>query len=295
MEKVKEMISRIAILNAESAKVNDQRSVNLGTKQTLESQFKELSQAYKVDYGVEITPENIATELAKETQEMEKEINLISGVLDAIQTQDYDKANSLLGIEVKQEEPASVAEPISEPMTERIVETPVSNPSAVALETVAPVVHPETSVASPVHLTTPVDLSLATPVATATAPQAPTTPTQPVVSQPSVVVPNGVEPVISSPVASQGQPTMASPTVPTSLSNVGQPLPPSGVSGSEVSGSEVSPPNAFDLSPVTDLVSEPTASPNPVEDTASNPALAGFTKPAGGVSFQSLLDSHGEG
>ena len=116
--------SRISVINSQVAKINDTRSVNLGRKQTLESQFNSQVERYKQLYGVDITKENINAEVEAVTAEVTEVCDKLDKVLGAINSGDYTTANSLLGIEpavaetkeeVKAEEPKEVAEPVPTP------------------------------------------------------------------------------------------------------------------------------------------------------------------------------------
>lgn len=161
---IEEMKQRIEILNKESSNVNSLRNQNIGKRATLEKQCNELCNTYKELYGVEISPENLTVEIQKVTAEKEKEINLISGVLEAIKSQDYNKANELLGLNSNKEEEIKVATSVEIESTGKENTVTEEVVSAEQVVNVAPPVNvtPPVSVAPPVDVAPPV--SVAPPV-----------------------------------------------------------------------------------------------------------------------------------
>ena len=61
---------RIAVVNGESKRLNNERQVLIGKRQTLEKQLSDLLSAYKNDYGVELT-------IAKPIQKMMRNMNKV--------------------------------------------------------------------------------------------------------------------------------------------------------------------------------------------------------------------------
>ena len=157
---IDEIRNRISMINQQSAQINQQRQLNLGRKQQLESQLENLYNSYMQKYGVDLRTADITAELNKVVEEKTAECSKIEAVLSAIGSGDYAKANELLGIkptEVSQpvetaQPTAQVAEPtITEQMAnfsnEQTVATPPQAVSAPPQST--PVAAPTPTVAPP--------------------------------------------------------------------------------------------------------------------------------------------------
>ena len=175
---------KIAVVNSQVAKINNDRSVNIGKKQTLEGQLANSLKLYAQKYGVTLSQENLTAELDAEinnvVNEKATEYNKVSSALEYINNKDYASANKVLGIpdatEVAQEtvakpavadvvppvakpaEPvAKPAEPVAkpaEPVVVPPVAAPVEAPSFVAppLQTIT---SPQPAVSTPVERVTP--------------------------------------------------------------------------------------------------------------------------------------------
>ena len=171
MSNINELNQKIAILNADSQRVNNERAVNIGKHDTLSKQLDAAIKSYNEKYGKNITVETLEQEINAVTSAKEKEIADIEAVLNAIKSGDYAKANELSnGVsgasEPTQVEPAQVAMPAQ--------------------------VEPVQTVATPAQITTPVT----EPAQTVATPAQVVTP--PVVSEP--IAPPVVEPMISEPI-----------------------------------------------------------------------------------------------
>lgn len=185
---------RIAVVNAESKRLNNERQLLIGKHQTLKKQLDDLLQAYEKNYGVTLTSSMIDDEISRVVAQKESELSNIETMLALIKEGRYDEAEQLavgeLVSEVEhtpaaQSEPAPAAPPVAPPVFEKpVVEMPTATmqtPVATMQTPVAPIapVAPVTPPpvndvpASPVQ--TPV-ATVQTPVATMQTPVAPVTP-----------------------------------------------------------------------------------------------------------------------
>ena len=136
---VVELREKMSVLNAEVTKINSLRNQNLGKKETLERQCKEMLDSYKAKFGVDLTPDTVSAELEKVMQEKSKEVNILSSVIEALSTGDYDRANAI--IEASKEAPVTEIASgetvdafanqikIEDKITEAVATKPVSAPS----------------------------------------------------------------------------------------------------------------------------------------------------------------------
>lgn len=93
-----ELMQKIEQLNASAEQINAQRTRNLGKKETLEAQCKELFDKYEEVYGVRLTPETLNAEYEKVLAEKAKETALLNDVVTSIQAGRYEHANALMGV-----------------------------------------------------------------------------------------------------------------------------------------------------------------------------------------------------
>lgn len=93
-----ELMQKIGQLNASVEQINAQRTRNLGKKETLEAQCKELFDKYEEVYGVRLTPETLNAEYEKVLAEKAKETALLNDVVTSIQAGRYEHANALMGV-----------------------------------------------------------------------------------------------------------------------------------------------------------------------------------------------------
>lgn len=96
---INELKSKIDSLNTRLARVNMLRNQNIGKRETLISQCNQLYKKYYETYGIELTDENLDSEIARVMADKEKEATLIESVLKAIDECNYSKANALMGVE----------------------------------------------------------------------------------------------------------------------------------------------------------------------------------------------------
>ena len=186
---------RIAVLNADSKRINNDRAVSIGKKETLQKQMNDALAAYKAKYGVELTEANLQSEIDRVSAEKLKEVEQIESVLNLIKLGQYDEANALVnGTSAVKEE----STPVQEVPITPVVEQPQSPVSTAPVQESVPVPPVESSVpTAPVQesVPTPPDLglheppTLGTPVATPPVLGTPTEsiPTPPI--EPSLGVP----------------------------------------------------------------------------------------------------------
>lgn len=206
---------RIAVLNAESKRLNNERAVNIGKKEALQKQLDEALAHYKTTYGVELTEANLQSEIDRVSGDKIKEIEKIETVLNLIKAGQYDEANTLVnGTPVQTETPVVPTEaPVSQPTTQ--AEIPVTQPEV----PVAPVTQPQPTVTSqpvvteavptppvietpvpPIQESIPTPPVIETPVATPPVLGTPVTesvPTPPVIEEPVGVPPTLGTPTLS--------------------------------------------------------------------------------------------------
>lgn len=107
---ISQINQRIAVLNADSKRINNDRAVSIGKKETLQKQMNDALAAYKAKYGVDLTEANLQAEIDRVSAEKLKEVEQIEAVLNLIKLGQYDEANALVnGTPVQAEEPATPA------------------------------------------------------------------------------------------------------------------------------------------------------------------------------------------
>lgn len=115
---ISQINQRIAVLNADSKRINNDRAVSIGKKETLQKQMNDALAAYKAKYGVDLTEANLQAEIDRVSAEKLKEVEQIEAVLNLIKLGQYDEANALVnGTPVQAEEPAT-------PVSSVVVEQP---------------------------------------------------------------------------------------------------------------------------------------------------------------------------
>ena len=232
MSNINELNKRIAILNAECQRVNNERAVNLGKKDTLTKQLESAIKSYNEKYGKNITVDSINTELESVVASKEKEVAAIEAVLEAIKLGDYEKANSLSGVGVETVE--EVAQPAS---VESVVTPPASvveEPKEVVESIPTPPVVQTPPIAEPVA-PSPLDVLKAVTQPQVSEPVAPPTPVVP--SAPSLPTPPA-SPALATPPS-----VSVEPKAPSAPSGLKMPEPPS-LSGLDVSKPDISTPSA---------------------------------------------------
>lgn len=160
---ISQINQRIAVLNADSKRINNDRAVSIGKKETLQKQMNDALAAYKTKYGVDLTEANLQAEIDRVSAEKLKEVEQIEAVLNLIKLGQYDEANALVnGTPVQAEEPAT-------PVSSVVVEQPT-----VPVQETAQV---KEAVPTPPDLDTPVE-SVPTPPVQSIQESIPTPPVQ---------------------------------------------------------------------------------------------------------------------
>lgn len=156
---------RIAVLNADSKRINNDRAVSIGKKETLQKQMNDALAAYKAKYGVELTEANLQSEIDRVSAEKLKEVEQIESVLNLIKLGQYDEANALVnGTPTVKEE----STPVQEVPVTPVVEQPQSSVPITPVQETTPV--PQVSTV-PVQESVPTPPNLGTPTEPVPAPQ----------------------------------------------------------------------------------------------------------------------------
>lgn len=197
MSNIADLNQRIAIANAESKRINNERQVNIGKRETLQQQLNSALQKYETDYGKKLSVDSLDAEISAVSTAKEKEIESIENMLTMIKEGRYAEAEAIVSPE------ASVAQP------------EVS------------VVQPEVNVAQPVVQPAPIEVEVSKPVAE----QPVTRPTpQTAINQP-VASPVMQEPVAPQTIATPPTVSMSEPTMPVSPAPAPQLVTPPTLSG----------------------------------------------------------------
>lgn len=176
LEQINERVSQ---LNNEVARLNSQRAVNLGKRETLQAQLDSAIRAYNDTYGASIDVSTLDSEIASVTADTEKAVMHMEKVLACINSGDIAGAEQLLGVEPSSATqplatPQAVVEPVvAPPVIEPVVNTVPAPPQASAIpqtviepvvqEFVTPQAVVEPVVASPVGVVTPPPVNDASP------------------------------------------------------------------------------------------------------------------------------------
>jgi len=176
LEQINERVSQ---LNNEVARLNSQRAVNLGKRETLQAQLDSAIRAYNDAYGASIDVSTLDSEIASVTADTEKAVMHMEKVLACINSGDIAGAEQLLGVE-----PSSATQPLATPqaVVEPVVAPPVIEPvvntvpapsqaSAIPQTVIEPVVQEfvtpqavvEPVVATPVEVVAPPPVNDASP------------------------------------------------------------------------------------------------------------------------------------
>lgn len=144
-----ELINKINSLNNEVKRLNNERNVALGKKETLTQQLNQGLADYNAKFQTNISVDTVEAELTKVSGEVEAKVNKLETAITQIKSGNYTEANSTL--DIKPVVPvAETAQASTEPTTE---------PTTVHSAPVAPVVseapvQPDAPVA-PVMTSTP--------------------------------------------------------------------------------------------------------------------------------------------
>lgn len=139
MPTVQEITQRIAAANAEVKRLNNERNVNLGKRETLTTQLNNTLAKYSQQYGVALTVDNLQSEMQRVLKEKENETALIENMLALIKEGKYEDAERLANpdavVETNPTAPTSV-EPT--PVAPTLVEPTPVEPTPVAPTPVEP-------------------------------------------------------------------------------------------------------------------------------------------------------------
>lgn len=176
LEQINERVSQ---LNNEVARLNSQRAVNLGKRETLQAQLDSAIRAYNDTYGASIDVSTLDSEIASVTADTEKAVMHMEKVLACINSGDIAGAEQLLGVEPSSATqplatPQAVVEPVvAPPVIEPVVNTVPAPPQASAIpqtviepvvqEFVTPQAAVEPVVVSPVEVVAPPPVNDASP------------------------------------------------------------------------------------------------------------------------------------
>lgn len=176
LEQINERVSQ---LNNEVARLNSQRAVNLGKRETLQAQLDSAIRAYNDAYDASIDVSTLDSEIASVTADTEKAVMHMEKVLACINSGDIAGAEQLLGVEPSSATqplatPQAVVEPVvAPPVIEPVVNTVPAPPQAsdipqtviepVVQEFVTPQAAVEPVVVSPVGVVTPPPVNDASP------------------------------------------------------------------------------------------------------------------------------------
>lgn len=138
MPTVQEITQRIAAANAEVKRLNNERNVNLGKRETLTAQLNNTLAKYSQQYGVALTVDNLQKEMQRVLQEKENETTLIENMLALIKEGKYEDAERLANPDafVESNTAPTVPTPTAEPTP--VAPTPTVEPTPVAPTPVAP-------------------------------------------------------------------------------------------------------------------------------------------------------------
>ena len=193
MPTVQEITQRIAAANAEVKRLNNERNVNLGKRETLTAQLNNTLAKYSQQYGVALTVDNLQKEMQRVLQEKENETTLIENMLALIKEGKYEDAERLANPDAFVEsntEPTPTVEPTP------VAPTPTAEPTSVEPTPVAPTPTIEPTPVAPTPTVEP------TPVApTPTVEPTPVAPTPTVEPTPVSPLPNLSEEVMPEPKA----------------------------------------------------------------------------------------------
>lgn len=176
LEQINERVSQ---LNNEVARLNSQRAVNLGKRETLQAQLDSAIRVYNDAYGASIDVSTLDSEIASVTADTEKAVMHMEKVLACINSGDIAGAEQLLGVEPSSATqplatPQAVVEPVvAPPVIEPVVNTVPAPPQASAIpqtviepvvqEFVTPQAAVEPVVVSPVEVVAPPPVNDASP------------------------------------------------------------------------------------------------------------------------------------
>ena len=135
MPTVQEITQRIAAANAEVKRLNNERNVNLGKRETLTAQLNNTLAKYSQQYGVALTVDNLQKEMQRVLQEKENETTLIENMLALIKEGKYEDAERLANPDAFVEsntEPTQTIKPTQTVEPTPVAPTPTVEPTPVS-------------------------------------------------------------------------------------------------------------------------------------------------------------------
>lgn len=140
MPTVQEITQRIAAANAEVKRLNNERNVNLGKRETLTAQLNNTLAKYSQQYGVALTVDNLQKEMQRVLQEKENETTLIENMLALIKEGKYEDAERLANPDAFVESNTAPTTPTPTPTVEStsVEPTPVAPTPTVEPTPVSP-------------------------------------------------------------------------------------------------------------------------------------------------------------
>lgn len=160
-----ELKEKITQLNSVAKTLNTRRQQDIGKRETLTKQIEDMIEQYNKTYNKSITIDTLEAELESVKEKKEKEVEKVSGIINAIQTGDYALANKLAGIETD-EKTASANTGYVESVVNNTQSVVIQQPSIPSMytqteETTAPVqeaVTPKPSMPNVSPVSNPIDI-----------------------------------------------------------------------------------------------------------------------------------------
>lgn len=87
---------RISQVNEESKRLNNERQISIGRKETLTQQLNEALESYSKKYGVSITPDTLEAEVNRVMQLKQAELENVERVLNLIKEGKYEEAKGVV-------------------------------------------------------------------------------------------------------------------------------------------------------------------------------------------------------
>lgn len=132
MSNIADLNQRIAIANAESKRINNERQVNIGKRETLQQQLDSALQKYEADYGKKLSIDSLDAEISAVSTAKEKEIESIENMLTMIKEGRYTEAETVVKPEVNVTESVqpevNVAQPVTRPVPQKDISQPIATP-----------------------------------------------------------------------------------------------------------------------------------------------------------------------
>lgn len=180
---VEDIRSRIAVINAEVARLNTERNQKIGKRDTLLSQLETNFAIYEKDYGVKLTTANLQAEIDSVTASKEKELSNLENIVGLINSGKVDEANKLVGVTPQDTSILNESEPTTQGVQQSVEKQNLSVEKATSssVQPVQEVMQPIGDIKPPVQTSIP----LAPPDIDDVAP--PTPPTPPAPSKTSVL------------------------------------------------------------------------------------------------------------